>query len=294
MKLSRFTKNKQTVRILQAESINKYLAKRLGTLKYFGLPSDEMGDIICWKNFFSEFTVVERGVPPDCWEIQHSLIVTAFKIDVLHKTILLRGDIDKIILDGEDEYGNIIEYPFDLITLDYSGGLLYRNSKNEQNRLNAIRKLIEMQSKYKRDYLLFISTNLDNCKDGEIKNTLENMRTELLRASYNAKEVINAYLDHERDEVRLKIYIPYFINQVAASQNYNCNTEKVIFYLGNNSILMMNFRFYLKYDPRTTAPRSPKERLSQIINAPMIEIKDGKCKETSLGLPKLRRQSNNE
>jgi len=214
-------------------------------------------------------------------------MLNAFKNNILSKLVLLRGDIDKVILDGKDGDGNILNYPFHVITLDYSGGLLYRDKQGEQYRLAAIRELIRKQGQHKMGYLLFISSNLDNCKDVEIQKTLQNIKTELLRYGTNGEEVIGAYLNHENDEVRLKIYVPYLVNQLAAGMNYNCETENTIFYLGNQDIRMMNFRFWLKYDPRTTAPRFPKERLAQIINSPMIEIKEGKCIETTLGLPKL-------
>ena len=288
---SRFTQNKQTVRDLQGETIRDHLKGRLGKLRYFGLPSDEMKDIIDWKALFSVFVAVERGVFPNNWERQYLLMFNAFMSDILSRVTLLRGDIDKVILEGRDEDGNALDYPFDVITLDYSGGLLYRDKKGRgrQYRLEAIKELIRNQASHKTNYLLFVSSNLDNCKDAEIMKTLLSLRTELLRYGTNAEEAIQAYLNHEKDEVRLKLYVPYFVNQIAAGCNYNCETEPTIFYLGNQDTRMMNFRFWLTHDPRTTAPRFPRERLVQIINSPMTEIKEGVCCKTNLGLPKLRR-----
>lgn len=289
MTTSRFTKNKQVVRDLQSQTIQKYLKNRLGALRYFGLPSDEMKDIIDWRSFFSEFVSVERGIEPNAWERQHILMLSAFKKDVLSKVTLLRGDIDRIILNGKDVHGNVPYYPFDVVTLDYSGGLLYRDHKGKQYRLDAIRELIRQQAQHNINYLLFISSNLDHCKDAEVQVTIRNLKTELLRYGTNAKEVIDAYMNHQCDEARLKIYISYFVNQVAAGDNYNCETGHAVFYLGNQDTRMMNFRFWLKHDPHTTAPRYPRERLAQMINNPMVEIKDGQQTLTSLDLPKLRR-----
>lgn len=294
MTTPRFTKNKQEVRDLQRQVIQKYLKDRLGAIRYFGLPSDEMRDIIDWRPFFSEFVAVERGIEPDTWERQHLLMLSAFKADVLLQLTLLRGDIDRIILDAKDDRGNVPNYPFDVVTLDYSGGLLYRDQQGKQYRLDAVRELVHQQAQHKANYLLFISTNLDQCKDPEIQRTLNNVKTELLRYGTNAEDVIGAYMNHEYDEARLKVYVSYFVNQVAAGVNYNCETEHTIFYLGNQDTRMMNFRFWLKHDPRTTAPRFPRESLAQIINNPMIEVKDGKQTLTSLGLPKLSRPDGSE
>lgn len=285
---SRFTRNKQVVRDLQLRNIQNRLKDKLGDIRYFGLPSDEMKDVIDWKPLFSEFVAVERGIEPKPWEKQHILMLNAFKNEILLKTRLLRGDIDEIILRRKDEYGNAVDYPFDVVSLDYSGGLLYRNSKNQQYRLKAIRELITKQGEHKKNYLLFISSNLDNCRDGEVIKCIRNIETELVRYGSNAKEIISAFLEHELDEVRLKVYIPHFVNQISALMNYNCETEKTIFYLGNKDTRMMNFRFWLQYDSRTTAPRFPRERLVRIINIPMIEIKDGIDIETVVGLPKLK------
>jgi len=291
MATPRFTRNKQTVRDLQGETIREHLKDRLGNLRYFGLPSDEMKDLMNWKALFSAFVAVERGIVPNTWERQNLLMFNAFMNDILSKVTLLRGDIDRVILKGRDEDGNVLDYPFDVITLDYSGGLLYRDKeeRGKQYRLEAIKELIHNQASHKTNYLLFVSSNLDNCKDAEIKNTLLNLKTELLRYGMNAKEAIQAYLNHEKDEVRLKLYVPYFVNQVAAGCNYNCETKPTIFYLGNQDTRMMNFRFWLTYDPRTTAPRFPRESLVQMINSPMTEIREGVCCKTNLGLPKLRR-----
>ena len=83
MQKSKFTNNKQTVRDLQAETIQKYLKNRLGNLTYFGLPSEEIKDIIDWKPFFSKFIVVERGYSPNFYEKQHILMVNASKNNIL-------------------------------------------------------------------------------------------------------------------------------------------------------------------------------------------------------------------
>ena len=49
----------------------------------------------------------------------------------------------------------------------------------------------------------------------------------------------------------------------------------------------MAFRFFLVFDPGTEALRSPKERLSQIINKPFLEIADGQEHQTTANMPKL-------
>lgn len=287
MRKSRFTRNKQVVRDIQCELIGKRFKTRVGTLRYFGLSSDEMEDVELWDPLFKEFVTVERGDKSSPWRAQHDLIVRAFQIGVLPKTTLLRGDIDRIVLNGRDDDNNVLVYPFDVVSLDYSGGLLY-DEDGEKTRLSAIKKLVEDQAKHRIEYLLFISCNLDNPNDGELQRSIETIKTEYTRLGYSSTEVFEKYLRSPFEEARLKLYVPHFVNQIAANCRYSCESEKVVFYLGNKQTRMMNFRFYLRFDSHTFSPRFPRERFRQTINSPMIEVKNGIQKNVTLGLPKLQ------
>jgi hypothetical protein len=283
-----FTINKGTVRNLQKETIEKYLSAKIPKLRYFGLPSSALGDAKEWSNLFHSFVAVERGEKGKEWELQHDLELEAFRSGLFDKITLLRGGIDSIIRKGRDDFGTRLRFPFDVVSLDYSGGLFYRNRKGELERLKAISSLIEQQGKKESGFVLLISCNLDQLDRGEIQGTLGNMKTELVRYGLAGERVIDAYLSHERDEVRLKLYVQYFVNQEAAKNHFNCETQKAIYYDGNRGVRMMAFRFWLAFDPRTEALRSPRERLSQIINRPLTQICDGICSDTLLGLPTIQ------
>lgn len=284
----RFTKNKETVRCLQLETILKYSdPAKLGKLRYLGLPSSALGDIAKWQKLFEEFVAVERGEEGKEWELQHDLEFTAFQTGLSNKITLLRGDIDLIIQKRRDDFGNRPRFPFDVVSLDYSGGLYYRDNKGRFSRLAAISTLIRNQADDRTNFVFLISCNLDQIDQGEIQRTFGNIQTELTRYGVTAEKVVRAYLSHMRDEARLKIYVPYYINQEAAKYHFNCETEKVIFYEGNLKTRMMAFRFHLTFDEQTHSLRSPRERLSQVFNKPLIEVIEGVPSETLLDLPKI-------
>lgn len=283
-----FTKNKEAVRKLQLETVLKCSPSgKLGRLRYFGLPSSALGDVQEWQKFFAEFVAVERGDEGKEWELQHDLELKAFQVGLSDRITLLRGDIDLIIVRRRDEYGNKVKFPFDVVTLDYSGGLFYRSKSGRPTRLTAISVLIRNQSEKEASFVLLISCNLDQVDHREVANTLANIQTELARYGSAGQGVVDRYLRHDRDEARLKLYVPYFVNQEAAKHHFNCETEDVIFYEGNRGARMMAFRFHLVFDTRTHCLRSPRERLSQIFNSPMIEVVGGVPRATSLDLPKL-------
>lgn len=283
----KFTLNKQVVRDLQCETITKYFGQSLGRLAYFGLPSSSLDDVVQWSPFLGSITAVERGENGKEWELQHDLELQAFKNGLFDRLTLLRGDIDDVLLQGKDSLGTKVSFPFDIISLDYSGGLFYAN-KGELKRLKAIDAVFQHQGEPGRNFLFFLSCNLDSIDQGEVKNTFSNIRTTLNRKGSNGDEVLDAFLKHPLDEARLKLYVPYAVNQFAAKSRFHCETQDVIFYTGNLKTRMMAFRFFVKHDARTTTPREPRERLAQIVNAPMVEIIEGQQKITTLGLPKVR------
>lgn len=287
----RFTNNKDRVRQLQRDTIERFLPSVNAQLRYFGLPSSALADAVAWQNMFSEFIAVERGEEGKEWELQHDLELQAFRSGISERVTQLRGDIDLIISRGKDSYGNKVIFPFDVVSLDYSGGLFYRDRKGNKTRLQAISRVIESQAKAKKSFVLMISSNLDAIDQAEVRGALANMQTQLIRYGTKAEEVLGAYLRDARDEVRLKLYVPYFVNQEAASHHYYCETQNVIVYDGNKKVRMMAFRFFLTFDEGTQALRSPKERLSQIINKPFLEIVEGQEHETTAGMPKLEAPS---
>ncbi len=287
-----FTKNKQIVRNLQLETILSFFGSQASSLTYFGLTSREMRDVLDWSSLLGSIYSVERGRESTPELDQHAILVNAFKGGILSKTHLLRGDIDEVILDGKDDSGIRVPFNFDIVSLDYSGGLFYRDKRGSQFRLKAIEKIIDEQSKNQKEFLLFISTNDDQVEDLEIKKSFADIRTELNRMSMNADLVCKHYLEHKLAEVRLKIYVPYFVNGVSAGRRYNVETEKPIFYLGNNGTRMMNFRFRFRLNRGSTSIRMPRQSLVSIFNSPMIQVRQGRHQEvglTSLGIPKLKR-----
>lgn len=248
-----------------------------------------MQDVIQWDPFLARVVAVERGEPGKEGETQYSLMATAFDHGLMGKTTLLRGDIDCIMLNGQDDTGRTVPYPFDIVTLDYSGGLLYRDQNGKLTRVEAIKKLIESQAAYGQDYVLFISANLDGIADCEVTRTLTNVATDLNRAGMNGTAVVDAYVASKHQQARMKLYVPYLVSQTSARLNYGCKTERAVFYHGNRGSIMTNFRFYMKPDPRTAAPRSPKERLWEVVDSPMMEIRSGSTRKSALRLPHARR-----
>jgi hypothetical protein len=265
------------------------MAPKLGRLSYFGLPSSSLEDVKQWDPLLERITAVERGESGKEWVLQHELLLNAFRLGISQKLTLLRGDIDRILITGKDLYGNYPEWPYDIVSLDYSGGLFYKDSAGKLTRLEAIRRVFQHESNAgATDFVLLLSFNIDQVDQHEVRESLKVIQRELKRFGQAANEVIDAYLRHPKEQSRLKLYTLRLISTLAVESNFESEGDSPILYLGNRNTEMMAFRFYLKKSTRTFAPRPPRERLNQVVNKRMIEIVKGKQVPTNLKLPLLK------
>lgn len=286
----KFTPNKQVVRDLQCESLLKHLSARRGLLRYFGLPSTALDDVRQWSPLLCSITAVERGSSGGEWRSQNELLVNAFLSGLTSKLKLLRGDIDQILITGKDDFKSEPSWPFDVVSLDYSGGLFYRNGEGEFTRLEALRHVFARQNQANANNFVFLlSFNLDAIDQGEVRSRIKMIHRDLRRFGASADNIIEQYLKHPKDQCRLKLYVVHLVNNLAIQSHFDSYPELPIFYSGNKGTEMMAFRFYLKtVSSRAFGVSSPKERLNQTVNRPAIEIVDGRQRTTNFGLPLLK------
>jgi hypothetical protein len=245
--------------------------------------------VIQWNPLLERITAVERGEPGCEWIIQNELLLNAFRLGISSKLTLLRGDIDHILISDADDYGNKPDWPFDILSLDYSGGLFYRDSAGQPLRLEAIGQLFKRQARARAsDFVLFLSFNLDHIDQHEVRESVKVIKRDLRRFGKAADKIIDAYLSHPRDQARLKLYTMHLVAQLASQSQFDSLSESPVFYSGNRGTEMMAFRFFLKSSRRTFAPRAPRERLNGIVNRRMIEIVGGRQVLTNLGLPLIK------
>jgi hypothetical protein len=266
--------------------IERYFGDRKGDLRYLGLPASTMMDVLQWQSYFQHITAVERGRPGEEYQYQHDLMLTAMQHGLAGRLDLLRGDMDEILLAEEDDFGNPVPYPFHVVSLDYSGGLVYKNDTGRAKRPESIGSLVEGQAGKNQNFLLLVSCNLDNEDRGEIRAVFADIGRELEKLGLSAHSTIKAYLRHELEEVRLKVYVPYLIGSLSARW-YQCEHFKPIYYEGNRGTRMMHFSIWLKRTKDYVAGRPSRQTLIHILNLPAFHCADGDLQETDFGIPKL-------
>lgn len=280
-----FTPNKQKVREMNFRLIERHFRDRQGTLRYLGLPASTLTDILQWQSYFQHFSAIERGRPHEEYRYQHDLMLTAQQYGLADRLALLRGDIDDVLIRSLDTFGNPLQYPFDVVSLDYSGGVIYKDQNGHAKRVESIESLLKQQAIKDQNFLLLISCNLDNEDAGEIRAVFADMQNDLLKVGVHAQQIINAHLKHELDEVRLRVYVPYLIRGLCGAW-YQCNLSKPIYYAGNHDTRMMNFSMWLKRS-QYVAGRPNSQTLISILNLPAFHCVNGELDEVDFGLPKL-------
>ena len=281
-----FTPNKQKVREMNLRLIERYFGDRKGDLRYLGLPASTMMDVLQWQSYFQHITAVERGKLGEEYRYQHNLMLTAMQHGLAGRLDLLRGDMDEILLAGKDDFGNPVLYPFDVVSLDYSGGLVYKNDTGQAKRPESIGSLVEEQAGKNQNFLLFVSCNLDNEDQGEVQAVFVDVERELEKLGLSAHNTIEAYLIHELEEVRLKVYVPYLIGRLSA-RRYQCEHFKPIYYEGNRGTRMMHFSMWLKRTKDYVAGRPSRQTPVHILNLPAFHCANGELHESDFGIPRL-------
>jgi hypothetical protein len=281
-----FTLNKQKVREMNLRLIERYFKDREGDLRYLGLPASTMTDVLQWQSYFRHISAVERGRPGEEYRYQHDLMLTAMQHGLADKLELLRGDMDEILLSGKDDFSNLVLYPFDVVSLDYSGGLIYKNNSGRAKRAESIGSLLGEQATRNQDFVLLVSCNLDNEDRGEIRAVFDDVERALEKLGINASSTIQAYLSHELEEARLKVYVPYLVGRLSATW-YQCEHFKPIYYEGNRGTRMMHFSMWLKRTAQYVAGRPSRQTLVHVLNLPAFHCMDGELQETDFGVPRV-------
>ena len=209
---------------------------------------------------------VERGEPREEVVLQHNLLLSAFKYGIANQLHLLRGDLDTILQDSRDTYGNSVPYPFDVINLDYCGGIIYKDDVDRAIRPASIVEMICNQSLHNHNFLFLLTCNIDNEDHGEIRRVFIDIQQDLKKLGVDVSKMMQEYLLHPQQEARLKVYIPYLIWNLATAM-YRCETFKPIYYLGNKNTHMMHFSFWMEKSVKYAAGRPNRQSVVHLLKS---------------------------
>ncbi len=259
------TANKERVREEDAKIIKRESLKKKRRLSYLGMPSGEMWDILRWRDFINGGTAVEINEKK-----RRELILNLCKNDLHDKIKVLFGDIEEILIKGKDRYNNKLDFPYDMVFLDFFGAILYKGQK----RINAITSLVEKQKG--NSFLLLLTFNLRERKycRNSVTSVFNKIEKELLgfyiknnSTKKSIQKVMDWYKLAKTNEMyRQKLFVPYFIKTMAEKYGFKIHAYSPIFYLGFNESPMMHFIFKLIPEIDSPTKAISGQTLIDIIN----------------------------
>ena len=100
----------------------------------------------------------------------------------------------------------------------------------------------------------------------EYDQKLHHINEELAKLDLDAQETINWYLSHQT-RYKLKVYIPYFIDEIGRANRYFLEKYLCFFYKGTGGVPMMHFIFGLQYSTKVISPK--RLGLKSLLNSPL-------------------------
>lgn len=281
------TPNKDAVRKYDKKKIEDLFLKKSKKLKYIGLPSPELNDILEWKEFLDTFVAIERGEPFDRYTAPHNLLLRATILGLRQKITLIRGELDDVLMAGKQYGGISIDYPFDVVFFDFFGGILNKGF----NRVNSLKNFFKNQAP--NDFLLLMTFNLRHAEGSEELTVIDKIEKELkvfirdIGEKERLKKVVDWYKSKENaEQYRQKIFVPYLLKEAEFS-GYDVCSERPVYYLGYNNSPMIHFISWFRYDGSHTTRAISNQTLLEIIDLDLDAVKDGFIVKCDLQAPKL-------
>jgi hypothetical protein len=271
--------NKDTIRNLHDKKIIEIFGN---SLTYFGLPGPEILDIKEWKKCLGSVIAVERD-DIAAQQLLDNMFNLGFNLNNFQ---LLHGDIDDILIKGIDRYGTLIKFPFNLVNLDYEGGILYKDLKGKAKRIKAIEQLLERQRESGRSFLLFFTFNSRNKDKKEFNDTIDIIEEHLRNYRIGSEDTENFFewYRNSRYDYKIKIYVLHLIFSLISTHQFECKCHCPITYKGHEDIRMIHFAFELKWSPNIAVR---PYNIIEMLNTPMKEVEKGEIKDLELPILKI-------
>lgn len=281
------TRNKEQIRETDAFLIKKEYMRKGTKLSYLGMPSGEMRDIIQWGDYLGRISAVE--IDP-CQRM--NLALNVMRNGLEGSVTILFGDIQDILIKGKDSFGNKLEFPYDVVFLDFFGTILYKKLR----RVEAIRSLIERQKG--NDFLFLLTFNLKEKRYSThtLKVVLDKIKTELVGfCSYDdllrekIAGVIQKYKSSETEEMyRQKLFVPYFIKTRAEQIGFKVHCYPPVFYRGFRNNPMIHFSCKITSQLASPTHAISEQTLMDILNLNIKEVVKGQIHVRKEQMPCIR------
>jgi hypothetical protein len=264
--MTKFTSAKKRVRELNLGAMKECLRGNGRRWAYFGLPSPEMEDVLAWKDYLVSVDAVERGMQGREWKAQHDMVRVAIKNGIPNFR-RHSADIDEIILSDDG-----LTWQFDVVNLDYTGGITYKGEDRRSKRISSLQSLIAKQGTAGRSFFLTITVNDRHQDSGEIRRVLLELAEFWDSVGFSDESItLKASVISEDKRLAVFLYTAYIV-VVAGQRWYRTRVLKPIFYPGRGGYQMVNMTFCLHVVQNLDAPAGGTQDTARIARIRPIAI----------------------
>ena len=263
----------ELIRAMDYGFIEKECIHHERKLRYFGLPSEGLFDIIAWNDFISDIVAVERGSKLEPYIKQSLIISKALRLGFNNRLTLLRGDINDIIINDKDEVGTRVPYKFELINLDYGGSILYP----DRERVTALEILVNRQRP--RDFLLLITSNIREFDSDELVETQKRIQQYLTQIRRDLDENLIKYfewINNNNSLLRQIIHLHFLVKNLAEQNRYEIDCYPALYYEGSKYTKLIHYIFKLRYQEQASTRVTSEQSMIHILNQKAKKLVEGK------------------
>jgi hypothetical protein len=246
-------------------------------LTYFGLPSEGLYDVLEWRDYLSRIVAVEKGEPHEPARKQALLMANAIRLGLARDLVLLRGEINKIIIEGKDDYGARLEFPFELCNFDYGGSLLYP----DRVRVDALETFVLRQRPF--DFLIFITTNAREFDHPELDETMERVKAEISQlVRPRPYPELDAYCEWIRSKsIREQVlHVLYLFKNIGEFNRYHVHAYPPVLYEGSKQTQLLHYAFTFRFQRGASTRVVSPQGLRETLNLPLRLLKNGELLNT--------------
>jgi hypothetical protein len=256
-------------------------------LSYFGLPGKELYDLRDWCSVLGKITGVEITGKTKEERDQDPAKFAMMKLNAQLYNLptgfqILRGEIEDVIIDMTDIDGippqlndgqktHVSKLLYDIVNLDFFGGIGYADRENGVKRAKAVKKIIERQDG--TNFILFITVNVRSKLHGQIESYLKDLSVK--HSDKNWKDKMDWYFNggKGKERYKFKAMVPFFIKSIAETHGFRCLCYPPLFYIGHKDARMIHFAFELKHSGNSFGAVSTQID-TDVIELPLIECRN--------------------
>ena len=201
-------------------------------LAYFGLPGEQLLDVLSWRSLIGRWTAVQVNSTPEDQEVASRLVRNVMLNHLDRGFDPVWANVDELLTDPVrcSELG----WPYQIVNLDYYGGFVNAaGDERASRRMEAIRSMFERQ--VGSAFVLFLTINLRDRDRGVLADQFRQEEEDLLALEVRGVSEVFAAHRELGNAGMLKIIVPVFL--AGASLRHNLAFHSPVLYQGTQQMI---------------------------------------------------------